>query len=170
MIQVGIIGGAGYTAGELIRLLMFHKEAEIKFVYSTSNAGNMISKVHQDLEGSLNLKFTGSINPNVDVLFLCLGHGNSMKFLEANTFSNQTKIIDLGNDFRLLKDKQFGDKTFVYGLPELQKDLIKKANYIANPGCFATAIQLALLPLAHHNLIKNDVHVNAVTGSTGAGT
>ena len=170
MIQVGIIGGAGYTAGELIRLLMFHKEAEINFVYSTSNAGNMISKVHQDLEGSLNLKFTGSINPNVDVLFFCLGHGNSMKFLEANTFSNNTKIIDLGNDFRLLKDKQFGDKTFVYGLPELQRDLIKKANYIANPGCFATAIQLALLPLAHHNLIKNDVHVNAVTGSTGAGT
>ena len=170
MIQVGIIGGAGYTAGELIRLLMFHKEAEINFVYSTSNAGNMISKVHQDLEGSLNLKFTGSINPNVDVLFLCLGHGNSIKFLEANTFSNNTKIIDLGNDFRLLKDKQFGDKTFVYGLPELQRDLIKNANYIANPGCFATAIQLALLPLAHHNLIKNDVHVNAVTGSTGAGT
>jgi len=170
MIQVGIIGGAGYTAGELIRLLMFHKEAEINFVYSTSNAGNMISKVHQDLEGSLNLKFTGSINPNVDVLFLCLGHGNSMKFLEANTFSNNTKIIDLGNDFRLLKDKQFGDKTFVYGLPELQRDLIIKAHYIANPGCFATAIQLALLPLAHHNLIKNDVHVNAVTGSTGAGT
>jgi N-acetyl-gamma-glutamyl-phosphate reductase len=93
-----------------------------------------------------------------------------MKFLEANTFSNNTKIIDLGNDFRLLKDKQFGDKTFVYGLPELQRDLIKKAHYIANPGCFATAIQLALLPLAHHNLIKNDVHVNAVTGSTGAGT
>ena len=170
MIQVGIIGGAGYTAGELIRLLMFHKEAEINFVYSTSNAGNMISKVHQDLEGSLNLKFTGSINPNVDVLFLCLGHGNSMKFLEANTFSNNTKIIDLGNDFRLLKDKRFGDKTFLYGLPELQRDLIIKANYIANPGCFATAIQLALLPLAHHNLIKNDVHVNAVTGSTGAGT
>jgi len=170
MIQVGIIGGAGYTAGELIRLLMFHKEAEINFVYSTSNAGNQISKVHQDLEGSLNLKFTGSINPNVDVLFLCLGHGNSMKFLEVNSFSNKTKIIDLGNDFRLLKDQQFGDKTFVYGLPELQRDLIKKAHYIANPGCFATAIQLALLPLANHKLIKNEVHVNAVTGSTGAGT
>ena len=170
MIQVGIIGGAGYTAGELIRLLMFHKEAEINFVYSTSNAGNQISKVHQDLEGSLNLKFTGSINPNVDVLFLCLGHGNSMKFLEVNSFSNKTKIIDLGNDFRLLKDQQFGDKTFVYCLPELQRDLIKKAHYIANPGCFATAIQLALLPLAYHNLIENDVHVNAVTGSTGAGT
>ena len=170
MIQVGIIGGAGYTAGELIRLLMFHPEAEINFVYSTSNAGNKISKVHQDLEGSLNLKFTDTINPNVDVLFLCLGHGNSIKFLSANTFSNKTKIIDLGNDFRLEKDNVFNGKTFVYGLPELQKEAIKKADYIANPGCFATAIQLALLPLAHHSLIKSDVHVNAVTGATGAGT
>tara|TARA_R110000868_G_scaffold5985_6_gene34761 strand:+ start:18542 stop:19519 length:978 start_codon:yes stop_codon:yes gene_type:complete len=170
MIQVGIIGGAGYTAGELIRLLMFHKETDINFVYSTSNAGNKISKVHQDLEGSINLKFTDRINPNVDVLFLCLGHGNSVKFLKANAFSDKTKMIDLGNDFRLDDDKKFDNKTFVYGLPELQKELIKKANYIANPGCFATAIQLALLPLAHHNLIKSEVHVNAVTGATGAGT
>jgi len=170
MIQVGIIGGAGYTAGELIRLLMFHHEAEINFVYSTSNAGNKICKVHQDLEGSLDLKFTDTINPNVDVLFLCLGHGNSVKFLKANTFSDNTKVIDLGNDFRLEKDKIFDNKTFVYGLPELQKEAIKEANYIANPGCFATAIQLALLPLAKHNLINSDVHVNAVTGSTGAGT
>ncbi|NCO62570.1 MAG: N-acetyl-gamma-glutamyl-phosphate reductase [Flavobacteriales bacterium] len=170
MIQVGIIGGAGYTAGELIRLLMFHQEAEINFVYSTSNAGNKISKVHQDLEGSLDLKFTDTINPNVDVLFLCLGHGNSVKFLSANTFSDTTKIIDLGNDFRLEKDKFFDDKTFIYGLPELQKEAIQKADYIANPGCFATAIQLALLPLAKNDLIKSDVHVNAVTGSTGAGT
>ena len=170
MIQVGIIGGAGYTAGELIRLLMFHQEAEINFVYSTSNAGNKISKVHQDLEGSLDLKFTDTINPNVDVLFLCLGHGNSVKFLSANTFSDTTKIIDLGNDFRLEKDKSFDDKTFIYGLPELQKEAIQKADYIANPGCFATAIQLALLPLAKNDLIKSDVHVNAVTGSTGAGT
>ncbi len=170
MIQVGIIGGAGYTAGELIRLLMFHKETDINFVYSTSNAGNKISKVHQDLEGSINLIFTDTINPNVNVLFLCLGHGNSVKFLKANVFSDTTKIIDLGNDFRLENDKKFDNKTFVYGLPELQKELIKKANYIANPGCFATAIQLALLPLAHHNLITSDVHVNAVTGATGAGT
>lgn len=170
MIQVGIIGGAGYTAGELIRLLMFHPEAEINFVFSTSNADNKISKVHQDLEGSLSMKFTDIINPNVDVLFLCLGHGNSVKFLSANTFSENTKIIDLGNDFRLEKDKVFNGKTFVYGLPELQKEAIQKADYIANPGCFATAIQLALLPLAHQNLIKNDVHVNAVTGATGAGT
>ena len=170
MIQVGIIGGAGYTAGELIRLLMFHDKADINFVYSTSNAGNKISKVHQDLEGRLDLKFTDTINPNIDVLFLCLGHGNSVKFLKANTFSENTKIIDLGNDFRLEKDKVFENKTFVYGLPELQKDAIKKADYIANPGCFATAIQLALLPLAHHHVIKSDVHVNAVTGATGAGT
>ncbi|WP_339916822.1 N-acetyl-gamma-glutamyl-phosphate reductase [Yeosuana marina] len=170
MIQVGIIGGAGYTAGELIRLLMFHSEAEINFVYSTSNAGNDISKVHQDLEGSLSLKFTDTINPDVDVLFLCLGHGNSVKFLSNNRFSKYTNIIDLGNDFRLEKDKVFEGKTFVYGLPELQRDAIKDASYIANPGCFATAIQLALLPLAKHHLVGNDVHVNAVTGATGAGT
>ena len=170
MIQVGIIGGAGYTAGELIRLLMYHKNTEINFVYSTSNAGNHITKIHQDLEGSLNLKFTNRINPNVDVLFLCLGHGNSINFLKTNAFSDKTKIIDLGNDFRLEKDKIFEGKTFVYGLPELNKEIIKNASYIANPGCFATAIQLALLPLANSGLIKSDVHVNAVTGATGAGT
>lgn len=170
MLQVGIIGGAGYTAGELVRLLIHHSKAEINFVYSTSNAGNNISDVHQDLVGSLDLKFTDTINPNVDVLFLCLGHGNSVKFLEKNTFSDDTKIIDLGNDFRLEKDKVFNGKTFVYGLPELQKEAIKKTKYIANPGCFATAIQLALLPLAKNGLLRNDVHVNAVTGATGAGT
>ena len=170
MIQVGIIGGAGYTAGELIRLLINHPETTIDFVYSTSNAGNKISHVHQDLIGNFNLEFTNTINPNVDVLFLCLGHGNSVKFLSANAFSKHTKIIDLGNDFRLEKDKVFKEKTFVYGLPELQREAIKQATYIANPGCFATTIQLALLPLAHKNLIKNDIHVNAVTGATGAGT
>jgi N-acetyl-gamma-glutamyl-phosphate reductase len=170
MIQVGIIGGAGYTAGELIRLLLNHSETKIDFVYSTSNAGNKVSKVHQDLIGSTDLEFTSSINPEVDVLFLCLGHGNSKSFLEKNQFSTKTKIIDLSNDFRLNVDKDFNGKTFVYGLPELQKGAIKNANYIANPGCFATAIQLALLPLAHANMITDDVHVNAVTGSTGAGT
>jgi N-acetyl-gamma-glutamyl-phosphate reductase len=169
-IKVGIIGGAGYTAGELIRLLINHPETEIDFVFSTSNAGNKISKVHQDLIGSLDLKFTDIVNPNVDVLFLCLGHGNSMKFLSNNTFSDNTKIIDLGNDFRFENDKIFKGKTFVYGLPELQKEAIKTANYIANPGCFATAIQLGLLPLAKNDLLKNDVHINAVTGATGAGT
>lgn len=170
MIQVGIIGGSGYTAGELIRLLLHHKEAQINFVYSTSNAGNKVSSVHQDLLGSTDLMFTNEINPNVDVLFLCLGHGNSKSFLEANSFSDKTKIIDLSNDFRLENDESFQNKTFVYGLPELQKEAIKKADYIANPGCFATAIQLALLPLAESKLLESDVHVNAVTGSTGAGT
>ena len=170
MIQVGIIGGAGYTAGELIRLLVHHSQVEINFVYSTSNTGNKISDIHQDLVGNLNLKFTNEINPNIDVLFLCLGHGNSKVFLEQNSFSKNTKIIDLGNDFRLKSDAIFQEKTFVYGLPELQKEAIINANYIANPGCFATAIQLALLPLANKNLLNNDVHVNAVTGATGAGT
>ncbi|HMR15113.1 MAG TPA: N-acetyl-gamma-glutamyl-phosphate reductase [Mariniflexile sp.] len=175
-IKVGIIGGAGYTAGELIRLLINHPNAELDFVYSTSNAGNSISNIHQDLMGDLDMKFTDTVNPNVDVLFLCSGHGNSVKFLSANAFSDTTRIIDLGNDFRLEKDKVFTStgsvqaKTFVYGLPELQRDDIKKANYIANPGCFATAIQLALLPLAEKGLLHNDVHINAVTGATGAGT
>ena len=170
MIQVGIIGGAGYTAGELIRLLISHPKTEINFVYSTSNAGNKISKVHQDLVGDLDLEFTDTVNPKIDVLFLCLGHGNSVKFLSNNTFSETTKIIDLGNDFRLENDKVFKGKTFIYGLPELQREAIKKSNFIANPGCFATAIQLALLPLADKGLLKKDVHINAVTGATGAGT
>ncbi len=175
-IKVGIIGGAGYTAGELVRLLINHPNAALDFVYSTSNAGNKISNIHQDLMGDLDMKFTDTVNPNVDVLFLCLGHGNSVKFLSANAFSATTKIIDLGNDFRLEKDKVFTStgsvqaKTFVYGLPELQRDTIKNADYIANPGCFATAIQLALLPLAEKGLLHNDVHINAVTGATGAGT
>jgi len=170
MIKVGIIGGAGYTAGELIRLLLNHSQATINFIYSTSNAGNKVSKVHQDLVGSTDLGFTDTINPDVDVLFLCLGHGNSKAFLEKNQFSSKTKIIDLSNDFRLEADKNFKVKTFIYGLPELQKEAISKAYNVANPGCFATAIQLALLPMADANLIKDDVHVNAVTGSTGAGT
>ena len=169
-LAIGIIGGAGYTAGELIRLLMYHSKVEINFIYSTSNAGNNVSAIHQDLIGSTDLEFTTLINPEVDVLFLCLGHGNSTAFLEKNSFSDNTKIIDLSNDFRLLADKNFGGKNFVYGLPELQKEVIKKANYIANPGCFATAIQLALLPLADANLITDAIHINAVTGATGAGT
>ena len=170
MIKVGIIGGAGYTAGELIRLLIHHSKVEIDFIYSTSNAGNKVSKIHQDLLGSIDLEFSSAINPEVDVLFLCLGHGNSKAFLEKNSFSSQTKIIDLSNDFRLEADTNFNGKTFVYGLPELNKEAIKKANYIANPGCFATAIQLALLPLAKANLLQDDVHINAITGATGAGT
>jgi len=170
MLEVGIIGGAGYTAGELIRLLLNHPKTNINFVYSTSNAGNKIYKVHQDLIGSTEISFTNSINSEVDVLFLCLGHGNSTAFLKNHSFSSNTKIIDLSNDFRLLKDQKFDGKEFVYGLPELQKEKIKNAKYIANPGCFATALQLAILPLAANNLLNNYLHINAVTGATGAGT
>ena len=170
MIQVGIIGSAGYTAGELIRLLIHHPKAAINFVYSTSNAGNKVSKIHQDLTGITDLEFTQSINPNIDVLFLCLGHGNSKAFLEQHSFSDTTKIIDLSNDFRLSENSTFQNKTFTYGLPELDKLAIQNSKHIANPGCFATAIQLAFLPLAKSHLITSDVHVNAVTGATGAGT
>ncbi|RLJ61578.1 N-acetyl-gamma-glutamyl-phosphate reductase [Lacinutrix venerupis] len=170
MIQVGIIGGAGYTAGELIRLLLNHPKANINFIYSTSNAGNKVYQVHQDLIGTTELEFSNRINSEVDLLFLCLGHGNSTAFLEKNTFSDTTKIIDLSNDFRLLANKNFQGKEFVYGLAELDKEAIKTANYIANPGCFATALQLAILPLAANGLLTNDVHINAVTGATGAGT
>lgn len=169
MIKAGIIGGAGYTAGELIRLLIFHSKVNINFVYSTSNAGNYISDVHQDLLGTTDLKFTNTVNPDIDVLFLCLGHGNSKTFLETHQFSNHTKVIDLSNDFRLKPDAVFQENEFIYGLPELQKEKIVKAKYIANPGCFATALQLVLLPLAKAELLNEDVHVNAVTGATGAG-
>jgi N-acetyl-gamma-glutamyl-phosphate reductase len=170
MLDIGIIGGAGFTAGELIRLLLNHPETNINFVYSTSNAGNKIYKVHQDLIGTTEMNFTNEVNPDIDLLFLCLGHGNSTTFLNKNIFSKNTKIIDLSNDFRLLNDKNFGGKEFIYGLPELQKETIKGAKYIANPGCFATALQLAVLPLASNSLLHNDLHINAVTGATGAGT
>ncbi|MDB4036473.1 N-acetyl-gamma-glutamyl-phosphate reductase [Polaribacter sp.] len=170
MLEIGIIGGAGYTAGELIRLLLNHPEVNINFVYSTSNAGNKLHKVHKDLIGSTEISFTSQINTKVDTLFLCLGHGNSTTFLENNNFSKNTKIIDLSNDFRLFADKKFEGKDFVYGLPELDKTVIKTAKYIANPGCFATALQLAILPLAAKGLLNNDIHINAVTGATGAGT
>ena len=169
MINIGIIGGSGYTAGELIRILMYHPNVNIDFVYSTTNAGKSLSVAHHDLMGDIEMNFTDVVNPNVNVVFLCLGHGKSISFLEENKFASHTKIIDLGNDFRLTKDAVFEGKEFVYGLPELNKAEIKKANFIANPGCFATAIQLALLPLAKNNLLKNDVHINATTGSTGAG-
>lgn len=169
MINIGIIGGSGYTAGELIRILMFHPHAKLDFVYSTTNAGKPLSVAHHDLLGDIEMNFTDTVNPNVNVVFLCLGHGKSISFLKENKFASHTKIIDLGNDFRLTKDKDFEGKSFVYGLPELNKTNIKNANYIANPGCFATAIQLALLPLASHNLLTTDVHINATTGSTGAG-
>ncbi|WP_420603966.1 N-acetyl-gamma-glutamyl-phosphate reductase [Flagellimonas sp.] len=169
MIKAGIIGGSGYTGGELIRLLLNHPEAEIDFVFSTTRAGKPITSAHPDLLGVTNLEFTGEVNSSVDVVFLCLGHGNSSKFLKENTFDSTTKIVDLSNEFRLKADASFQGKTFVYGLPELSKESIEKAENIANPGCFATTIQLGLLPLAKAGLLQNQVHINAVTGSTGAG-
>ena len=148
MINVGIIGGSGYTAGELIRILMFHPNAKLDFVYSTTNAGKPLSVAHHDLLGDIEMTFTDTVNPNVNVVFLCLGHGKSKTFLTENQFASHTKIIDLGNDFRLHKDEVFDGKKFIYGLPELNKKAIKNGQFIANPGYFATAIQLALLPLA----------------------
>ena len=168
MKKIGIIGGAGYTAGELIRLLIHHPEVQIDFIYSTSNAGNAVGVVHQDL-AYVDLAFTSEVNTSVDVVFLCLGHGNSGEFLRNHTFSDTTKVIDLSNEFRLKNDVTFKDRTFVYGLPEINKEAIVNAHNIANPGCFATAIQLALLPLACASLLSKDVHINAVTGATGAG-
>ena len=165
MIKAGIIGGAGYTAGELARILVNHPEAEIDFVFSTSQVGKKLYETHQDLLGDTDIAFTGEINPEVDVVFLCLGHGNSRKFLAENNFSEATKIIDLSNDFRLEPDNQ----DFVYGLPEFWKNEVKTAKKIANPGCFATAISLAVLPLAKAGKLLEEVHINAVTGATGAG-
>jgi N-acetyl-gamma-glutamyl-phosphate reductase len=169
MIKAGIIGGSGYTGGELIRILLNHPATEIDFVYSTTRAGKRVTTAHPDLLGVTDLEFTENVNLKVDVVFLCLGHGNSTVFLKEHDFSPDTKIIDLSNDFRLHKDADFDGKKFIYGLPELFKKEIENAQYIANPGCFATAIQLALLPLAKANLLENEVHINAVTGSTGAG-
>lgn len=169
MIKVGIIGGSGYTGGELIRIILNHPQTTIDFIFSTTRAGKKIHTVHPDLLGLTALEFTDTVNLKVNVVFLCLGHGNSTQFLEEHQFSASTKVIDLSNDFRLQKDAVHNGKEFIYGLPELQRKRIANANYIANPGCFATAIQLALLPLAKAQLLQNEVHINAVTGSTGAG-
>jgi N-acetyl-gamma-glutamyl-phosphate reductase len=163
-IKIGIVGGAGYTGGELIRLLLFHPHAEISFVHSRSNAGKFISDVHGDLLGETELTFTDKISP-VDVLFLCLGHGESSKWLKENPQNENVKIIDLSQDFRLCSDTN----QFIYGLPEFQQQKISNAKYIANPGCFATAIQLALLPLAEKGLLQDDIQISGVTGSSGAG-
>ena len=166
MIKVGIIGGAGYTAGELIRILLNHAQVEIGFVQSSSNAGNLVSDVHIDLLGDTNLKFTSEMPfSEVDVIFLCMGHAKSKEFMETNKLPDSLKVIDLSHDFRLKRE----GNSFVYGLPELNREEIKSAKYIANPGCFATGIQLALLPLAASGLLKDEVHVQAITGSTGAG-
>lgn len=169
MINIGIIGGSGYTAGELLRLLIHHPNAVIDFVFSTTNAGQPIASVHQDLLGDTALNFTDTINPEVNLVFLCLGHGKSKAFLAQHPFASHTRIIDLSNDFRLINEAVFQDTPFVYGLPELNKNTIATAKYIANPGCFATAIQLALFPLAAQKELQHPIHINATTGSTGAG-
>ena len=166
MINVGIIGGAGYTAGELIRILLNHPYAKIAFVQSSSNAGNLISDVHTDLFGDTDIKFIGAPDFSlVNVVFFCMGHGKSKEFLQKHSIPESLKIIDLSHDFRLKKE----GNTFVYGLPELNRELIRTSTRIANPGCFATGIQLAILPLAAAGLIKDELHVNAITGSTGGG-
>jgi N-acetyl-gamma-glutamyl-phosphate reductase len=168
VIKVGIMGGAGYTGGELIRLLIQHPQVSINFVHSKSNAGKPVYAVHQDLLGSTSLVFADLINEDIDVLFLCFGHGESKKFLTETTIPEHVKIIDLANDFRLTNDATIGSRTFTYGLPELNLSSIQQANNIANPGCFATAIQLGLLPLATKGLVA-DVYTTGITGSTGAG-
>ncbi len=166
MIKVGIIGGAGYTAGELIRILLNHPQAEIAFVQSSSNAGNLLSDVHTDLLGDTDITFISEPDfSSVDVVFFCMGHGKSKEFLQKNTLPEQVKIIDLSHDFRIKREGNY----FVYGLPEMNRELICKSAKIANPGCFATGIQLAVLPLAAAGLISDELHVNAITGSTGAG-
>lgn len=162
--KVAIAGGAGYTAGELIRLLINHPEAELKYIQSESHKGEPVYKVHGDLLHS-GLVFSDIDFTDIDVLFLCMGHGVSAEFLNTNPVSDQVKVIDLGNDFRLAKDAG----QFVYGLPELSRETIQKSNYIANPGCFATSIELGLLPLASVNKLPDDISVFGVTGSTGAG-
>lgn len=169
MIKVGIVGASGYTAGELIRCLVHHPDMEIDFLYSHSQSGKNVEEFHEDLFDYPELNLSQEINYDVDALFLCLGHGNSKQFLSKNKFSASTKIIDLSNDFRLSADAHFNGLDFTYGLVELNKTKIQKSQNIANPGCFATAIQLALLPLAKAGLLKTDVHINAITGSTGAG-
>ncbi len=165
-IKVGIVGGAGYTGGELIRILVNHPNAEIIFVHSKSNAGKYLYAVHKDLQGETEMKFESALNQNIDVLFLCVGHGEALNFLSANKIDDKIKIIDLSQDFRL--GETINKRKFIYGLPELNKVQIKKAKSIANPGCFATAIQLGLLPLAKAGLLK-EVHTTGITGSTGAG-
>ncbi|MBK7377025.1 MAG: N-acetyl-gamma-glutamyl-phosphate reductase [Ferruginibacter sp.] len=165
-IKAGIVGGAGYTGGELVRILLNHPAAEMIFVRSKSNAGNFLHSVHQDLLGETDMRFAAEMNDDIDVLFLCVGHGEAKTFLEKNTIGDKIKIIDLSQDFRL--GESVKHRKFIYGLPELNKEKIKAADNVANPGCFATAIQLGLLPLAKAGLLQ-DIYTTGITGSTGAG-
>ena len=166
MVKIGILGAAGYTGGELIRLLVNHPEAEIVFANSESNAGNLVADVHEGLLGDTDLKFTDTMPfDEVDVVFFCFGHGKSEQFLQEHTIPAHVKIIDLAQDFRIAAPTH----DYVYGLPEIHKAQIQQCQHLANPGCFATCIQLGLLPLAKAGLLTHDVAVNAITGSTGAG-
>lgn len=167
-INVGIAGGAGYTGGELIRILIHHPQVNIAFIHSSSNAGKPVSAVHTDLVGDTELVFTSVFSDQIDVLFLCVGHNEAKKVLAEQPISASVSIIDLSQDFRLTPNATIGDRTFVYGLPELNREKITTAKNIANPGCFATAIQLALLPLAKAGLLQ-DIYTTGITGSTGAG-
>lgn len=168
-ILAGIVGGAGYTGGEMLRILLNHPNVEIAFVHSTSSAGKHVYEVHADLFGDTDLKFAAELAYNIDVLFLCVGHGDAKKFLYANPMPEHIKVIDLSQDFRLKPNAKHKNRSFVYGLPELNREAIKSADNIANPGCFATCLQLGLLPLAARGLLNSEVHVTATTGSTGAG-
>jgi N-acetyl-gamma-glutamyl-phosphate reductase len=173
-IKAGIVGGAGYTGGEMLRILINHPNVDIAFVHSNSNAGNYVYEVHSDLFGDTELKFASELSDDIDVLFLCVGHGDARKFLEANPIPDHIKVIDLSQDFRLKSaslTQNSGLKTrdFIYGLPELNRNAIKNAQNIANPGCFATCLQLGLLPLAAKGLLNSEVHITGTTGSTGAG-
>ena len=168
LIRAGIIGGAGYTGGEMLRILLHHPGVDIAFIHSRSSAGEAVSKVHGDLIGDTDLRFSKEISDDVDVVFLCVGHGEAHAFLADNKIKEGIKIIDLSQDFRFAKTSQTSDRKFVYGLPEVNREAIKTAGNIANPGCFATAIQLGLLPLAKAGILE-EVHTTGITGSTGAG-
>lgn len=169
MIKAGVIGAAGYTGGELIRLLLLHPETALSFAQSESQNGKFIYEIHKDLFGQTDLKFSDPQDLQADVIFLCKGHGESRKFLEKALIPYQTKIIDLSQDFRWQEHSSFQNRKFIYGLSELNKEKLNFADSVANPGCFATAIELALLPLAKKGLLQSSIHVSATTGSTGAG-
>ena len=169
MKKIGIVGGSGFTGGELIRILLNHPKFKIKFIYSLSQNGKNIHEINPDLLGKTDIIFSDQITTDVDVLFLCLGHGKSRIFLDKYNFKSDTILIDLSSDFRLINNNKYKSRNFLYSLPEFNREKIKQSKSIANPGCFATAIQIGLLPLLVNNLIKNDIHVNAITGSTGAG-
>ncbi len=162
--KVGIVGASGYTGGELLRVLLQHPQVELRSLYSRTHGNKPVAEIHTDLLGACDLKFSSELADDLDVLFLCLGHGESKKFLQSHTVAEQVKIVDLSQDFRMA-----GAHEFVYGLPELQRETLHRATRIANPGCFATTIQLALLPLAHAHELRDEIHVSAITGSTGAG-